>query len=208
MDSAATTFNDEDSSESDHNASLHIALSRCVRGDSWVSDIWMRAQRCMDYLRAGVGFKPGVQVSSYFICELAWGKFDFMNELFDAYVAAGHMRLNERQTFPSGAQAVPLEAAILNGNLSAVHACLRHGPIPSAPTQPWAAKDGSIVQALEDLADLGCRPALREHIRTAITTALARQHALHTEQAMLNVIARSAPATHPGITRRRVRAGL
>jgi hypothetical protein len=207
-DSTASSFNGEDSPESDHNVSLNAALSRCSRGGSWVDDARMSAQRCLDYLKAGVGLKPGVQASSRFVCELGWGDFDFMQELFDAYVEAGHMRLDEQQSFPSASQALPLEAAILNGNISAVEACIRHGNIRSTLSQPWAAKDGTVAQTLEELADLGCRPGMREPIKAAVSGWRAREEALQAAEAMRDVISRAASPAGAGVLRRSARAGV
>lgn len=205
-DSTSSSFGGEESPEADHNASVRLAITNSERGGLWVDDARMRAQRCLSYIRAGVGFKSGVQVSSYFVSELGWGEPAFMQELFDAYVSAGHIRLDEQLS--GDLQGLPMEAAILNGNLSAVQACMRHGNIYATLSQPWKSKDGIIATTLEELADLSWRPGMREPIKAALSSWRSQEEALETAAMMRDVINCSAPASGSCLPRRRARADL
>lgn len=197
-----------DAPEVDHNVLLNAAITTSAKGGSWALDAKANASRCLHYLKEGVGLKPGVQVSSKFVCELDWGQHDFMQELFDAYVAAGYMGLDKPQDFPGWAQILPLEAAILNGNISAVEACLRHAANCTTLSKPMYGVDRNELRTLEELADIGIRPGMREAIKAALAPARAREEARQTADAMRKVISRAAPSPESPPQRRGARTGI
>ena len=178
----------------EHNTHLNAAITTSAKGGSFVLDAHAHAQRCLKYLKDGVGLKPDVQVSSKFVCELDWGVHGFMQELFDAYVHAGFMGLDRRQDFPVAKQVLPLEAAIFNGNISAVEACIRHGDIPTVLTRPMYGPDRAERHTLEELADICNRPGMRGPIKAVLATLRAREEAVQTAEAMRDVISQAGPA--------------
>lgn len=204
----ATDWSNPDASQVDHNTHLNAAITTSAKGGSWVLNAQAHAAICLQYLEKGVDLNPAVQVSSKFVCELGWGEHGFMLELFDAYVEVGYMGLDKRQDFPGAKQALPIEAAILNGNISAVEACLRHGDIPTALSQPMFGPDGAELRTLEDLVDIGIRPGRRGAIKAALVTMRARNEAAQTAEAMHELISRVPPTSTASAPRRGARADI